>query len=311
MKSPFSPLFLWITLIALHTSARADSTIDSTEKHAYGANIGWINFKHDQPSAPEGAVTGLNFCSGFVYSANCGWIDLGDGSPISGIAYSNSSATDFGVNVASVDTSASPPVATLAGFAYGANIGWINFEATGNPRINLTTGEFIGFAYSANCGWINLGDANSHPALKTNTLETTDSDGDMIDDAWELQQAASAGKSAVLTHLGDTPGADFDKDGHSDLEEYRADTGPFDSSDRFRIINLTVRNDPTDNIDLEWSSSTNRIYEIGSDTGLDNFSTNFSNLAPDSGATSSLTFTGSSLPDAQFWRVGARLPLSP
>ena len=75
---------LWILTLAglaagFVTTASADSTINATDKNAYGANIGWINFKHDQPVAPEGAVVGEYVCSGYVYSANCGWIDLGDG----------------------------------------------------------------------------------------------------------------------------------------------------------------------------------------------------------------------------------------
>ena len=42
----------------------------------------------------------------------------------------------------------------LRGFAYGANIGWINFETNGGPKIDLLTGNLSGYIYSANCGWI-------------------------------------------------------------------------------------------------------------------------------------------------------------
>src|SRR4051812_49599683 len=81
---------------------------------------------------------------------------MGTGTPTNGTSYSNNSATDFGVNC----SAGSPGEKNLRGFAYGANIGWINFEATGNPRVILSTGQLRGFIWSANCGWINLDDAN-------------------------------------------------------------------------------------------------------------------------------------------------------
>ncbi len=96
-------------------------------------------------------MIGKNFCSGFIYSANVGWINLGNGSPATGTSYKNDSGTDFGVNV---DSSGN-----LRGYAWGANIGWINFETTGEPAVNPTTGKFSGYAWSANCGWISLSNA--------------------------------------------------------------------------------------------------------------------------------------------------------
>jgi hypothetical protein len=44
-------------------------------------------------------------------------------------------------------------------FAYGANLGWINFENAGAPRVDLSTGRMAGFAWSANCGWSSLSNA--------------------------------------------------------------------------------------------------------------------------------------------------------
>ena len=61
----------------------------------FDANTGWINCAAD---ATNGAVIGRYVCSGFFYSANCGWIGLGSGAPTNGIRYSNNSAQDFGVN---------------------------------------------------------------------------------------------------------------------------------------------------------------------------------------------------------------------
>src|SRR5690348_5706383 len=84
-----------IVLAAIFTAARAATTIDAANKYAYGANIGWIDWRGDTNS---GAVIGEYVCSGYVYSANVGWINLGNGSPTNGIQYQNVSANDFGVN---------------------------------------------------------------------------------------------------------------------------------------------------------------------------------------------------------------------
>ena len=69
----------------------------------------------------NGAVIGEYVCSGYIYSANVGWINLGSGSPANGIRYQNNSAADFGVN--------QDGLGNLSGYAYGANIGWINVRA--------------------------------------------------------------------------------------------------------------------------------------------------------------------------------------
>ena len=149
-KSTAVALFLIFLGIA---SMRGDTTIDPTNHYAWGANIGFTDWR---PSTIDGVNIGTNFCTGFIYAANVGWIKMGAGTPANGSSYSNTSANDFGVNY----SAGAPGEKNLRGFAYGANIGWINFEATGNPRIVLATGQLRGFAWSANCGWINLDDAN-------------------------------------------------------------------------------------------------------------------------------------------------------
>jgi hypothetical protein len=311
MKTPSIVLVL-LAIPAL--TALADSSIDSTDRYAYGANIGWTNWKHDT-GAPEGALIGLNFCSGDVYGANVGWIDLGDGIPANGTDYQNNSASDFGVNVTSIDLTSSPPVATLEGYAYGANIGWINFEqAQGKPMINLSTGEFIGHAYSANCGWINL--ANGVPAaLKTGSLDQgLDTDGDNIPDWWELTEVDGAGmttgsQAGDLALLDDA--TDSDGDGTSDLDEFAADTNPFESGDVLRIFDVAATAAPMDNIDLEWTSEVTRKYDILSSTDLASFSLDLADIIPDAGGTTARTFTDSPLGTRKFWRVRAKLPLSP
>src|ERR1035437_1877559 len=138
------------TLNSHLSTCSAATTIDAANHYSYGANLGGIDGRGD---TANGAVMGLQVCSGNIYSANVGWINLGDGIPVNGQAYLNNSATDFGVN--------RDAAGNLRGCAYGANIGWINFEATGAPKMDLITGKFNGYAYSANCGWISLNNATA------------------------------------------------------------------------------------------------------------------------------------------------------
>src|SRR5580698_6252529 len=82
-----------LTLVSFWVHAA--TTIDSVNRSAYGANVGWLDWVAD---TNNGAVIGEYVCSGYIYSANVGWINLGTGSPANGIQYQNNSATDFGVN---------------------------------------------------------------------------------------------------------------------------------------------------------------------------------------------------------------------
>src|SRR5205823_3590164 len=126
-------LALATTLMGI-ASAHADTTIDPTNHYAWGANIGFTDWR---PSTTDGVNIGPNFCAGFIYTANVGWIKMGAGAPANGTSYSNTSASDFGVNC----SAGAVGEKNLRGFGYGANIGWLNFEATGNPRVILSTGQ--------------------------------------------------------------------------------------------------------------------------------------------------------------------------
>src|SRR5438445_11469740 len=107
-----------LALLLLATcTARSATTIDSTNKYAYGANIGWMDWRGDTNS---GAIVGEYVCSGYIYAANVGWINLGRGAPTNGIQYQNLSANYFGVS--------QDGLGNLRGYAYGANIGWITFQ---------------------------------------------------------------------------------------------------------------------------------------------------------------------------------------
>lgn len=223
----------------------AATTIDPANKNAYGANIGWINAEAD---TVHGAVIGQAFCSGYLYSANCGWIHLGDGNPANHRAYANNSASDYGIN--------HDGLGNLTGSAYGANIGWITFEQTyGQSKINLSTGELSGYAWSANTGWINLN------GLTTLCMDSgLDNDQDGIPDCWEYTQTHS------LSVLAGSP-ADQDQDGVSDADEYLADTNPLDARDYLRITEFEQDGSTHE---LSWTCVPTRSYTLQHCTALTN-----------------------------------------
>jgi len=56
----------------------------------------------------------------------------------------------------------------LRGNTYGANLGWVNFESTGAPKVDLATGNLSGYVWSTNCGWISL--SNAFAYVQTDTI---------------------------------------------------------------------------------------------------------------------------------------------
>lgn len=293
MRLAMKPRDFFLVLLggALATQASlADSTVHSTDRHSYGANIGWLNWKWDL-AAPEGASLEPYLMRGRVYAANVGWIDLGDGAPDDGIFYSHKSG-DWGVNH---DGSGG-----LSGWAYGANIGWIRFDPAQKspPRVDLGTGALSGFAYAANVGWISL------EGVVTCVDGGTDSDGDTIADAWEYEMLAASGHPADLTML--DLGSDSDGDGESDEEEYAADTDPFDASERLTIVSI-VPNVSLAEVELSWATwSPRRVYRVNSSTDLQTWSLEQDDLFADT-----LTIVKGTLPAALFFQVESEVHLCP
>lgn len=281
-------------LAGLGAIASGDSTIDPAHPYAYGSNIGWINSRAD---GTFGAVIGQYYCVGYIYSANVGWVSLGGGFPANGHTYGNGSADDFGVN--------HNGEGGLSGCAWGANVGWISFEATGNPRVDLRTGILSGFVWGANVGWIGLSNVQAY--VRTQTLAPgPDADKDGLPDAWERKYGRNLNDFGGGTH-------DKDNDGVSDTDEYLADTNPDSYVDWFGITGLAVL--PETNT-VTWSSRPTRLYRVEATNTLPSTGTDWVDvggglLGPPTGPSMQAEIPVSSTPTTRFYRVHAVLPLAP
>jgi hypothetical protein len=268
----------------------AATTIDPANKFAYGANLGWMDWSGD---SANGAVMGEYVCSGYIYSANTGWINLGSGSPTNGIYYQNLSANDFGVN--------QDGLGNLRGYAYGANIGWINFESTGAPKVDLSTGNLTGNVWSANCGWISLSNAVGY--VQTDTIRQGALAPDGLPIAWLLQNfgTTNVNVNADPTGKGMTVGQD-----------YLAGTDPNNVSSLLRITAESFASGGT-SANLTWNSVPTRYYYILKTPSLsspDWMDSGLGLVSPSAGSTTTAGFTDTTEP-TRFYRVQAVRPLTP
>ena len=188
----------------------------------------------------------------------------------------------------------------LRGFAYGANIGWVNFENLGGAKVDLVTGKLSGSVYSANCGWISL--SNCFAFVQTDKIAAgADTDGDGIADAWELTY------TNTLTAF--TASSDTDHDGASDQSEYLADTNPKDANSKLVITDFST---PTGGTlpNVTWNSVLTRQYRIEKTLSLAPplwFDSGLGLIVP-AGASTTRNFADTNAP-MRFYRVQAVKPL--
>lgn len=166
---------------ALAASATAQpSDFGPTHRFGWSENAGFIDFRGIPagPDAPRIAPSPAapRYLRGYAWAENIGWIRLGRGSPTNGVAYANTSGSDWGVNI-------DPGTGDLFGLAWSENTGWINFDtrptlAGSNlqARIDFAAGLLRGYAWSPNLGWINLDDPDTFVALRCQADLTGSSD---------------------------------------------------------------------------------------------------------------------------------------
>ena len=138
-----------LSSLVIFTAAYA-ANIDTADKWAYGANIGWLNFA----PAHGGATVYDDHLEGYIWAENIGWIRLGTYESGGAHTYANTSAADWGVNHSA---------GALSGYGWSGNAGWVNFSPThGGVTVDPATGVFDGYAWSENLGWIHF--QNASPA---------------------------------------------------------------------------------------------------------------------------------------------------
>ncbi|MBN1900424.1 hypothetical protein JW926_03750 [Candidatus Sumerlaeota bacterium] len=143
----------------------ADTTVDPVFKFSWGPNIGFMNWQADITNGVK--FDNTDSLSGYIWSANCGWINVGNDLSLKGFKYANDSPDDYGVNISGEDAN----FYYLSGYAWSPNIGWINFDADSDfdtrfgidtvPRITKSNGVLQGYAWGANCGWLPLNSGGS------------------------------------------------------------------------------------------------------------------------------------------------------
>ena len=163
--------------VSITTNAHtpAIGNIDSTYKYAWGENIGWTNWR-----PYYGGVTVYSEClTGYTWNENVGWIKIGDNSSncTDNDCCQNGTSKGYENDSNSVDDDGDGEVddwgvnnngsGNLSGYAWGENIGWLNFDDTSvNDYSQVVidgSGNFTNYAWGENVGWVNMScDNNSY-----------------------------------------------------------------------------------------------------------------------------------------------------
>ncbi len=144
-KKMTSVIVLFVALfLGLVSVVYAAGNIDSTNKWAWGGNVGWLNFNPD-----DGGVTVYDdHLEGYVWAENIGWIRLGTYTGGDTYTYANDAPGTYGVN--------NDGSGNLSGYAWSANAGWIRFNPKDSQVTIDSTGAFDGYAWGENVGWIHF-----------------------------------------------------------------------------------------------------------------------------------------------------------
>ena len=122
--------------------------IDTIKKWAWGTNVGWVNFAPVVGvDGSHGATVQADHLEGYAWGESIGWIRLGTHTGGGAYSYSNTSATNYGVN-------RNQASGVLSGYAWGSNVGWIKFNPANGGVTIAAAGSFDGYAWGESIGWI-------------------------------------------------------------------------------------------------------------------------------------------------------------
>ncbi len=144
MRKVIFHICLICSVILIFPSIAFAGNIDTTDKWAWGDEIGWVNFgvSSGDVTVTDSAITG------YAWSENYGWIHMAP-------------ATSGVVNDGS---------GNLSGYAWAEQLGWINFSGV---SINGTTGEFSGYASGDASGQISFNCSNTSSCGSSDFKVTT------------------------------------------------------------------------------------------------------------------------------------------
>lgn len=160
-------VFSFLIISSLAFASTTKGTIDSVNHHAWGENIGWVDFANVQVS--DSAL------SGSAYGENVGWVDL-------------STVTNNSEGI-------------LSGYAWGENVGWVDFS-----KVTIdSSGVFSGSAYGENIGWIIFGTGSDkvstdwRPASSRTTPSVSSANGQSSTSGGRMPTLCPAGSLFSVT----------------------------------------------------------------------------------------------------------------
>ena len=263
----------------------------------YILRMGHWEYRPDQQDSPGArTLAGRNFAptnggvmvhyngtsgylTGYAWGENIGWIKLGDDS---GGPYSNTSATDWGVNL--------DAASNLSGYAWGENVGWIKFNPDhGGVTIDMATGRFDGDAWGENIGWVRF--QGNAPDYNVRTL------------AFETQPLGTPNWWLALYNVAEN----YDEgDNVPAWKEYVADTDPTKAASYFHI--MSISNLQQTMYYVSFPSSSRRYYTLQSrdDLRVGNWTNVTAQIdIPGAGGLDSLM--DMTVATQQFYRVGVKV----
>jgi len=137
------------------------------------------------------------------------------------------------------------------------------------------------------------GDYNDGQDIFLVRFGSGDSDGDGMDDDWEI---------AYFGNLSRDGSGDFDGDGQTDLQEFRAGTDPTNNGSVLRAITVTQL---SGRATLFWNAVAGRSYRVEFKQNVDDGWTTVSGQIQINGSTGSIEDTAATSDSHRFYRVVA------